>query len=285
MPGKKRIAILFHEHHKREELSRYAITFLADYWRVDGHDVRFVFGVKKFIPADLALLHVDLSVLPEEYLEFAERYPIVLNGAAKDIRKSTFSRNLVNADDPYNGPVIVKSDLNYAGLPERAIYSSRLANLPERARKLLFGRRNTMLSFETPTDYQIYDHLNDVPRAYFKYNELVVEKFLPEKENDLYFVHNYEFLGDRATCTRLAARHRIVNDRTLISCSDVTPHPEITALRKEMKFDYGKFDYVIHGAKAILLDTNKTTGASAVWTPELEARRRRRADGIYSYFC
>ena len=284
MPAKKRIAILFHEHHKRDELSRYAITFLAEYWRADGHDVRFVFGVKKFVPADLALLHIDLSVLPAEYLEFAERYPIVLNGAARDIRKSTFSRNLVKPDDPYDGQVIVKSDLNYAGLPERSIYSSPFANLPKWLQKFLPRRRDSILRFETPMDYQIYDHLSDVPQACFKYNELVVEKFLPEKESDLYFVRNYEFLGNRETCTRLASRHPIVNDRTLISSSDVVPHPEIIALRKEMKFDYGKFDYVIHGTKAILLDTNKTIGASAVSTPELEARRRRRADGIYYYF-
>jgi hypothetical protein len=76
----------------------------------------------------------------------------------------------------------------------------------------------------------------------------------------------------------------IVNDRTQISSETVEPHPEIIELRREMKFDYGKFDYVIHSGKVVLLDTNKTTGASAVHTPELEAMRRHRADGIYSYF-
>jgi hypothetical protein len=282
---KKRIAILFHEQGRREDLPRYAITFLAEYWRSDGHDVSFVFGVKKFVPADLILLHVDLSVVPAKYLQFAQRYPVVLNGAVRDIRKSTFSRNLVKPGDPYHGQVIVKSDLNYAGLPERAIYRSRFAKLREGVPRFLSSyRRNSPVRFDTPMDYQIYDHLGDVPRAYFKYKELVVEKFLPEKENDLYFVRNYEFLGDQVTCTRLAAKHPIVNDNTLISSEVVPPHPEVIALRKEMKFDYGKFDYVSHGGNAVLLDTNKTTGASAARTPELEAHRRRRADGIYSYF-
>jgi len=33
-----------------------------------------------------------------------------------------------------------------------------------------------------------------------------------------------------------------------------------------------------------LLDANKTTGADRVSSRELNARRRHRADGIYSYF-
>ena len=70
------------------------------------------------MPADLVLLHVNLSVVPDEYLELASRYPIVVNGKAKDIRKSTYSTLRVTRDDPYAGPVIVKSNLNYAGVPE-----------------------------------------------------------------------------------------------------------------------------------------------------------------------
>jgi len=33
---------------------------------------------------------------------------------------------------------------------------------------------------------------------------------------------------------------------------------EIEALRERMGFDYGKFDYVIHEGRVILLDANKT---------------------------
>jgi hypothetical protein len=74
---------------------------------------------RKLAPADILLIHVDLSVVPDEYLEFASRYPIALNKAAKDIRKSLISLNLVRAGDSYSGKVIVKTDLNYGGSPER----------------------------------------------------------------------------------------------------------------------------------------------------------------------
>jgi hypothetical protein len=54
--------------------------------------------------------------------------------------------------------------------------------------------------------------------------------------------------------------------------------------RKRLNFDYGKFDYVVHDGQPVLLDANKTTGADRICTQELNARRRQRADGIYSYF-
>ena len=56
-------------------------------------------------------------------------------------------------------------------------------------------------------------------------------------------------------------------------------------MRRELNFDYGKFDYVIHKGKVILFDINKTTGAGGIpVTPELLAIRRYRATGIYNYF-
>ena len=66
---------------------------------------------------------------------------------------------------------------------------------------------------------------------------------------------------------------------------EVDPHPEIVQMRKRLNFDYGKFDYVVHNGRAVLFDANKTTGADRVTTPRLNARRRHRADGIYSYFA
>ena len=65
----------------------------------------------------------------------------------------------------------------------------------------------------------------------------------------------------------------------------VEPHPEIVRLRKAMKFDYGKFDYVIHEGQVLLLDANKTVGAPNL--PAIPARmtdRRYRAEGLYACF-
>ena len=51
-----------------------------------------------------------------------------------------------------------------------------------------------------------------------------------------------------------------------------------------LHFDYGKFDYVVHEGRAVLIDTNKTTGSPPSTNPEREARRRILADGLYPYF-
>ena len=282
MPRPSRtIAVFFHEN-DRKRLRSYAVTYLSEFWRQDGNRVRYVFGVRKQTSADLLLIHVDLSVVPDEYLDFARRYPIVLNGAARDIRKSVISTNLLCPGDSHPGGVIVKSNLNDCGAPERSLRAAPAWR--RRLRKALRRRADEDPAFPTPLDYRIYDRLSEVPRSDFGREDRVVEKFLPEAEGDLFFVRHYECLGDRSTCTRLAARHPIVKDQTVVRCEDVEPHPEIVETRKRLGFDYGKFDYTVHDGRPVLLDANKTTGADRLSTRELDVRRRRRADGIYSYF-
>src|SRR5688572_30707632 len=106
---KRRIAVLVHKNATDRTLRPYVITRLAEYWKKNGHDVVFLTGTSTYVPADLIIAHVDLSVVPENYLEFARRYPIALNSRVRDIRKSTFATNLLRQGDAYDGPVIVKS--------------------------------------------------------------------------------------------------------------------------------------------------------------------------------
>jgi len=278
----KTIGILFHEKNRRRHLSGYAVTFLAEFWRQDGHRVHYLFGTRKFVPADLILIHVDLSIVPDEYLEFASRYPIALNSGVKDIRKSQISTNLVKQDDVYSGKVIVKTDLNFGGSPEQILRRHRS---PWRRLASRFVRDHAIGgSLQTHSKYRIYSRLTDVPSTIFERNDLVVEKFLPEQDGNFFFVRNYEFLGNCSTCTRLAATDPIVKDHTVVHIEEIAPHPQIVEARSRLGFDYGKFDYVLHNGQPVLLDANKTTGADRVFTRELNARRRRRANGIYSYF-
>ena len=81
----KTVAILFGEYDLPQT---YVISALAEYWREDGICVHFLSGTKKYVPADLLILHVDMSLVPDAYLEFAGCYPRTLNLKAKDIRKS-----------------------------------------------------------------------------------------------------------------------------------------------------------------------------------------------------
>src|SRR5437773_8137385 len=162
------IAILFHENNRKHDLSSYAIAFLAEFWRQDGNRVRYLFGTRKFVPADLLLVHVDLSVVPDEYLEFASRYPIALNSGVKDIRKSQISTNLVKQGDAYSGKVIVKTNLNFEGSPEQILRRHRWQLLASR-----FVRDHAIgTGLETHSKYRIYNRLTDVSPAVFERNEI-----------------------------------------------------------------------------------------------------------------
>ena len=296
MPRKgKKIIILFHEN-DRGRAHAYVISSLAEYWREKGLRVEYLFGVKEYMPADLVIVHVNLSVVPDEYLEFAGRYPAALNSRVKDIRKSSFSDNLVMPGSAYEGRVIVKSDLNHAGWPELrlngALFSGRRAYR-------IFMRRLSHLArgispglsarIKTPLDYRIYDNIGSVPPGCFSSPGLVVEKFLPEKENGLYHIRYCTFLGSRMTCTRVASKEPVIKYSNSISMEIVEPHPDMARLRKKLKFDYGKFDYTVRDGKAVLLDANITIGKGGGANsagPGAEERKRSRiyrAEGIYEY--
>jgi hypothetical protein len=261
---KQRIAILMQEGAENEP-GKYLIHTLSNYWRIDGYQVLFLYGTKRFVPADLLFVHVDLSVVPDSYLDFAKRYPIVVNERAKDIRKKTFSSGLLGPGDPWDGPVIVKTNKNYAGKPESE--HDRYSGIPGYLRGKLRSARNRLdldwldPEIEKPTDYRIYGCLREVPRLYFYHPELVVQKFMPETENGFYCLRSMFFLGHRLGCMRIKSKHRIVNTRTIVDTEwNVEPPPKLVAYRQQLGFDYGKFDYVMVGGQAVLLDINKTTG-------------------------
>jgi hypothetical protein len=287
---RRHIAILWHERDRHRDLTQYAITRLAEFWRADGHDVRSIFGTERFDAADIVIVHVDLSVVPARYLEFATRFPIAVNGRVQDIRRTRFSRNLVQRNEAYAGPVIVKSNANHAGAPERARSTLGIAGLRWRLRRRLASIHRRPVDeapiFSTPLDYRIFDRATQVPESWFDNPELVVERFLPERVGECYAVRNYQFLGDRWTCSRMLAPDPIVNAYTQIGTEPIDVHPEIEALRHQLGFEYGKFDYVMHDGRPVLLDANKTTGAAGLpWTAELVAARRHRAEGLYSFFA
>jgi hypothetical protein len=277
---KKRIAVLLHKDQPLNALRGYAIAFLAEFWRDDGLSVEFVRGVERFVPADVVIVHVDLSVVPDAYLEFARQYPIAVNGAVKDIRKSTFSRQRLTRNSEYVGRVIVKTNLNHAGYPERALAAAS----GSRNERTWLRRLRAARHFEAPSDYRLYGSIGKVPRRFFDEERFIVERFLPEVHDGLYCVRALHFLGDRVQCNRVTARDPIVNSHTKVASEGIEPDPKALDLRRELNIDYGKFDYVVRDGEVCLFDVNKTTGAGPnVENPEVRARRQYRAKGIYAY--
>jgi hypothetical protein len=286
--SKRRIVVLFHESDKHTNLSNFVVDHLAGFWREEGHEVVYLFGTRRFVPAELVFVHVNLSVVPEKYLEFAARYPIAVNARIRDIRKSTTSRNLLCLGDAWDGQVIVKSNLNYAGEPERALGRGLLERkFPfwGETKKLASRILDRSAPFASWRDYLIFDRLVDVPEHWFRNSEAVVERFRPELEGGLYHLRMFQFLGERWSCVRIASPEPVLKAQRSISVENIEPSPDIVAWRKALDIDYGKLDYVINEGQVVLLDVNKTTGASRhIPDDQLRVSRRYQAEGLYSYF-
>ena len=274
----KRIIIFFEPWLAHQDISRWAIFHLSKFWQSDGLEVKFVYGPNETIQGDLAILHVDLSVVPQTYVQVAKQFPIALNTKILDIRKHVHSKLLVKPGDGYTGPVIVKSDQNYAGIPERKSWS--------RLRRL-FSRYHLLSSYPFPLrkkqDYKIFSRRQDVPSPYFQHPNLVVEKFLPERDGDRYCIRNCYVLGDRILCDRVTSSCPIIDDSTAEEFGTVAVPPGVSKLCEAMKLDYGKLDLTIHQGELVVFDINKTVGASRSHNPKLEQNRRYTASGLYAF--
>lgn len=256
-PRRPRILVLCHEEQTSDD---YFLLAAARVWEREGLDVAVVRGIGEHHDADVAINHVDLSVTPPEYLTYLDRFPVVINRRATDIRKSAYTTGLLCRDDDDPGPVVVKTDLNYGGRPEaRALRKQR--------RKTLLGRLVTSRIFHPSRwrsrrgGYRLYPSLAEVPGWVFRDDSLVVQRFQPEMEGDLYACRVYTFLGDRHTNARLLSESPLVKGSNAVERKEVPVHPAIVAERERLGFDFGKFDYVVRDGDAVLFDANRTPAA------------------------
>jgi len=239
-----RILILLHETDPYPDGPSYFAWGLRDVWREMGIEVQVARGLRELAPADLVLPHIDLTVTPRAYRKALDALPNVLNRGLYDISKRRVSGHLLARGDAWGGPVIVKTDHNYGGLPER------------RVRRRWWRRRRSLVR---GIDYLLFDRLADVPNAVFRDRRLVVERFLPERAGDTYCLRWYIFMGDRYRSMRVASRHPLVKLCDLGQREFAVPlPPEVIAFREAWGMDFGKIDFVMHDGKPVILDVNRT---------------------------
>ena len=261
-----RIAIL-HSATRREFKDTKLINLLRIHWSNWGAEVIDIYGTDSFIPADLVLVHVDLSIVPKQYHEFALRYPVHINADVLDIRKSSICDHLLSENDDYDGPVIVKTDLNFAGIPERnekRLNRNKFQRFPPIDLFFLklegLKRRLSRYPEITTKDlYQIFESLQDVPKKYFD-DKTVVQKYLPEKSGDNFILREYYFLGDREYLNVEKSEDPSFTTGEQIEFIPGVPPAEIRAIRKKLNLRYGKIDYAIHEGETVIFDVNKTVG-------------------------
>jgi hypothetical protein len=217
-----------------------------------GHRVTIARGVPtQVIAADIAILHVDLTLVPAEYLEFAASFPICLNGEVRNIAKRTVANGLVRQNTNWAGSVIVKTDLNYRGVPE--LRANNLA-----------GQKNLPAPFPNAvflSDYPTFDGVSAVPPAYWLNDGLVVQKFLPERLVDGFGIRFWTFLGHVERCDLCVSSSALVKAATTIRLETSPVPKQLRALRKRLGLDYGKIDFVIHDGRPVVMDVNKTVGS------------------------
>lgn len=275
------ITILIHERSRLEKSYRYIASYLWRGWEERGHNVRIAQGVHEPVRGDIVFVHVDRTVVPDAYLEYAARFPAAVNGKVRTIAKDTFSTLLLRPGDAWHGKVIVKTKANYGGQTDLAaqnpdgdfLVGGGTVDRPWRKRAVL-----------DPYDYPVFDSIGQVPPGVWRNPHLIVEKFVPEfTEDGLHVVRQWGFMGDQGYVIRKYSPYRIVKARSgetrperecrWEKSSDPVPE-ELESLRVRIGIDYGRFDYVEVEGRGVVFDVNTTpaTGddAKAALKPELD---------------
>jgi hypothetical protein len=273
------VAILTHQHDAFAE-TNYMLRWVAEVWKQQGIRVTVVRGLGPKVEADLAILHVDLTVVPPEYIQYMRQYPIALNGNVNDISKRKISSNLVRLGDGYKGPVIVKTNRNYGG--------NREAEIP-RSKKFLsrckhaIRRRLPWMYKETlgVWDYPIYQARREVPWPVWFNRDLIVEKLQSERRDGFYCLRSWIFLGDAERSLLMYANQPIIKSKVAVKIEQAEVPDELREIRRRLGFDFGKFDYGIIDGRVVLYDANRTPtiGDPKVFEPVLE----KLANGIHSF--
>jgi hypothetical protein len=252
---------------------RYLLHLLMSRWQAQGFKVFVRNDREPFIPADLAFLHVDLSLVPDSLRQLASRYPRVINGNSLDNRKRSFSQLILGLDGPDSGPVIIKTDCNCGAAQE-----VRARLLQSRFGKLIRGLgldrflMRRIVSFEAlrswsrrriiPVgDYPVFASRAHVPTGVWRNPHLLVERFRSERDGPYYCCRHWLFFGQSEVTRRTRSLDPVVKgDAGIEPTRDVVPEA-LRALRSKLGFDYGKFDYAIIHGEVILYDANRTPGA------------------------
>ena len=250
--------------------SRYLLFDVLRELQKLGHSWRVTKGPNP-IQGDVALLHVDSTIVEEKYLALRVHYPRTMNFDTADISKRAISRVRLVRGDSWPGPVIVKGNLKSEGSME--------ATHNGRARRA--GRALPHPHVPAALPYQVFDRLDDVDDATWGNPHVVVERFLPEIEEDgSYVVHSWIFMGARERCTRLVAPDPIVKAGKAIRFGPTDVPLQLRAERERLKFDFGKFDFVIHDGEPILIDANRTPGIAQPILSLMKAGARNLAEGL-----
>jgi hypothetical protein len=266
------IVLLEHQLQPRLAIPYMAYEF-ARRWEAAGHRVLYHRGTAPPPPGDVAILHVDLTVIPEPYRDLGKTYARVINQATWDLRKSRYTQAKLARGDAWPGPVIIKTEGNHAGNIDDALRRTELAE----------AMASDIPKWAVMQDYIVCESSARVPDAIWDMPGALVEKYIPERDaSGANYLRVWTFFGTEERSSRYLSYAPMVRAANYVSRETVAVPDEMRALREKLGFDYGKFDYVRHDGRYVLLDANRTPAAPAFIAnnPEIAASFDRIAHGI-----
>lgn len=255
------------------------IAKLTWHWKQSGYKIAV--GSMGSIPRDidLAILHIDKTHLNSEDIALNPLEKPFLNNRVLDISKRNFSKFILTRTDNWDGAVIIKSNFNCYGRREWKIHSKSLSDTIRHNLARLSWRHARMLP---PDTYPVLARQSDVPHWVWDHPDLIVERFMPEREGDEYCIRGWLFFGSHGYTYRLYSKNPVIKAGTSLRYEFLgEPPAELQDFRSANGWDFGKFDYVMVGDQPVLLDINKTPSLlSAPDTPRVKYL----ASAIEEYF-
>ena len=296
MAASPTVAILFHGSITSEEMRSYRAFRFAEHWKQWGVRVRILHGINEPPNADLLIPQIDLSVMPQAYRDYVEAHPRVVNRGLYDIRRVRFSQNLVARDDAYEGPVVVKTNANFGGLPEHRSMSR--AQLPKRvpyqlrhlfrrvSKKLANGRAKLAYTdFMEPRDYRVFPAKAEIPDSVFDNEALVVEKFRPEQQGEVYVSRNYAFFGSAGIAVWEKSKNPLIRGEHKILLELIPQDDKILDAQKSIGMEFGKLDYGLVDGEVVLFDVNPTPCSNFNVYPKIKQKIVvEMSKGIFDWF-
>lgn len=244
--------------------SRYWFASAAEVLRHRGVSIEVCSDPTRCPAADASVLHVDQTRVAPEFIRAARRSRHAINADTIDISKRAVCAHILKRSDLWDGPVIVKTDRNSAGMKEAI--AARLRSWPTRIARSIHRRLPWYLRAELGGKaYRVFDSMREVPLPVWHSPWLVVERFYPEPEGAMFLLRSCVFFED-ASISLLRRGHEPVVRSPFPCPAEVTFNPPPEAVRRlaqRLGFHYGKFDYTLQNGHPVVFDCNRTpTGPS-----------------------
>ncbi|MFO0858521.1 MAG: hypothetical protein U0640_14330 [Phycisphaerales bacterium] len=226
--------------------------------------------------ADIGILHVDVTKVDASFAACTSRFGQAVNFGTLDISKRVICKHVVTQGDGYQGPVIVKTDRNCAGLKEAV--AAKRSNVLQRVIRSAHRRLPwTMRAELGGKSYPVFDRVEDVPWMVWNNPWLVVEQFRPERRDNGYVLRSWVFCNHAETLAIRVSATPVVRPPFLGPPNFEEPFEpsmipdELRARRDQLGFAFGKFDFTVdEQGRVTLFDANRTPTA-----PSLGAEKRR----------